>query len=79
MKDKYITGILNKYVGLRDIAIADLSVYIENPVGVGEHSDIGDEIEKKLKEINEYNDVIETVTKYFSTSNSNSEETTDEE
>lgn len=79
MKDKYITGILNKYVGLRDIAIADLSVYVENPVGIGEHSDIGDEIEKKLKAINEYNDVIETVTKYFSTSNSNSEETTDEE
>jgi len=79
MKDKYITGILNKYVGLRDIAIADLSVYIENPVGVGEHSDIGDEIEKKLKAINDYNDVIETVTKYFSTSNSNPEETTDEE
>lgn len=79
MKDKYITGILNKYVGLRDIAIADLSVYIENPVGVGEHSDIGDEIEKKLKAINEYNDVIETVTKYFSTNNSEQETTTEEE
>ena len=66
MKDKYITGILNKYIGLRDIAIADLSVYIENPVGVGEHSNIGDEIEKKLKEVADCNEMIETITKYFS-------------
>lgn len=74
MKDKYITGILNKYVGLRDIAIADLSVYIDNPVGVGEHSDIGEEIEKKLKAINDANDMIDTVTKYFSTSTDGSED-----
>ena len=66
MKDKYITGILNKYIGLRDIAIADLSVYIENPVGVGEHSDIGDEIEKKLKKVADCNEMINTITKYFS-------------
>ena len=67
MKDKYITGILNKYIGLRDIAIADLSVYIENPVGVGEHSDIGEEIEKKLNRVGECNSMIETITRYFST------------
>jgi hypothetical protein len=65
MKDKHITGILNKYVGLRDIAIADLSVYLENPVGVGEHSDIGHEIERKIKFINEQDGVIECIQKYF--------------
>lgn len=77
MKDKYITGLLNKYIGLRDVAIADLSVYIENPVGVGEHSNIGEEIENKLKEINNCNDMIDTITKYFSTS-SNAEASVDE-
>lgn len=69
MKDKHITGILNKYVGLRDIAIADLSVYLENPVGVGEHSDIGEEIERKIKYINEQDGIIETIQKYFGNNN----------
>ena len=71
MKDKHITGILNKYVGLRDIAIADLSVYLENPVGVGEHSDIGEEIERKIKYINEQDGVIESIQKYFGNNSQN--------
>ena len=65
MKDKHITGLITKYTGLRDIAIADLSVYLDNAVGVGEHSDIGDEIEKKIKIIDECDDMIETIQKYF--------------
>lgn len=79
MKDKYITGILNKYVGMRDIAVADLSVYIDNPVGIGEHSNIGEEIEKKIKAIDEYNSLIETITKYFSTTTPDQEQASDEE
>ena len=67
MKDKYITGILNKYIGIKDIAIADLAVYLDKPVGVGEHSDIGSEIEKKLREINECDDMIDTINRYFAT------------
>lgn len=65
MKDKHITGLITKYTGLRDIAIADLSVYLDNAVGVGEHSNIGDEIEKKIKLIDECDDMIETIQKYF--------------
>lgn len=67
MKDKYITGILNKYIGIKDIAIADLAVYLDKPVGVGEHGDIGQEIERKLKEINSCDDVIDTINRYFAT------------
>ena len=65
MKDKHVTGIMNKYIGMRDIALADLSVYLENPVGVGEHSDVGAEIEKKLLEIDSYESLIETMNRYF--------------
>ena len=68
MKEKYITGLLNKYAGIRDIAVADLSVYLNNPVGVGEHSDIGEEIEKKINIIKDCDDVIETIQKYFTKS-----------
>ena len=65
MKDKHITGLITKYTGLRDIAIADLSVYLDNAVGVGEHSNIGEEIERKIKEIDACDDMIETIQKYF--------------
>ena len=44
MKEKYITGILGKHIGMRDIAIADLATYLDHPVGVGEHGDIDHEI-----------------------------------
>jgi hypothetical protein len=65
MKDKHITGLITKYTGLRDIAIADLSIYLDNPVGVGEHSNIGDEIEKKIETISDCDDMIDCIQKYF--------------
>lgn len=65
MKDKHITGLITKYTGLRDIAIADLSIYLDNAVGVGEHSNIGEEIENKIKVINDCDDMIETIQRYF--------------
>jgi len=74
MKEKYITGLLNKYAGIRDIAVADLSVYLNNPVGVGEHSDIGVEIEKKIQIIKECDDIIETIQKYFTKNDDGSNE-----
>tara|TARA_B100000676_G_C17817719_1_gene700927 strand:+ start:375 stop:611 length:237 start_codon:yes stop_codon:yes gene_type:complete len=65
MKEKHVQGIMNKYIGMRDIALGDLSVYLENAVGVGEHSDVGAEIEKKIGEINACDGIIDTMTKYF--------------
>ena len=65
MKDKHITGLITKYTGIRDIAIADLSVYLDNAVGVGEHSNIGEEIERKIKCIGKCDDMIQTIQKYF--------------
>ena len=79
MKDKYITGLLNKYAGKRDIAIADLSVYLDNPVGVGEHGDIGEVIEKKLIEIDDCNSVIDTITRYFSSNDEGNQQTEEQQ
>ena len=47
----YISGIRNKLIGQRDIEIADLQVYLSNPVAIGEHPNIGEEIEKKIETI----------------------------
>jgi hypothetical protein len=43
----------------------NIEVYLENAVGVGEHSDIMDSIEKELAEMATYQDQIDIVEQYF--------------
>ena len=44
---------------------ANVEVYLENPVGVGEHPDIIEAIEKEMNEIAKYDDLKEMTVKYF--------------
>ena len=59
----YLKAILTKLIGQRDIELQDLTVYINNPVGVGEHSNIGEEIEIKISTIDALESKIETINK----------------
>lgn len=43
----------------------NVEIYLRNPVGVGEHSDIMDAIEKELAHMAEYEDHLEILNKYF--------------
>jgi predicted DNA-binding protein len=43
----------------------NVEVYLANPVGVGEHSDIMEAIEKELEEMAKYHDHIEVLKEYF--------------
>jgi hypothetical protein len=43
----------------------NVEVYLANPVGVGEHPDIMDAIEKELEEIAKYHDILEVLENYF--------------
>lgn len=43
----------------------NIEVYLRHPVGVGEHSDIMDAIEKELTHMAEYEDHLEIINKYF--------------
>jgi hypothetical protein len=45
----------------------NVEVYLTNPVGVGEHSDVMDAIEKELEEMAKYQDHIDMIDKYFKT------------
>lgn len=74
MSKKHINGILTQYIGRKDEIVADLSVYLERPVGVGEHSDIGQEIRTKIEEIDRLDSLIETITKYFGNDSNTSQE-----
>ena len=44
---------------------ANVEVYLANPAGIGEHSDIVEAIEIEMKQIAEYDDMLEMVRKYF--------------
>jgi hypothetical protein len=45
---------------------ANVEVYLANPAGIGEHSDIIEAIEIEMKQIAEYDDMLEMANKYFS-------------
>jgi len=64
-KDRYLTAIYNQWVGKREELIADLQIYLENPVGVGEHPDIGEAIKSKLEQIEKYDSLATSLKNYF--------------
>ena len=45
--------------------VANVEAYLASPVGVGEHPDIIEAIEKELSMIGEYEEQIELLNKYF--------------
>lgn len=62
---KFIKGIHAEHTGRRLRALGDLEVYLNQPVGVGEHSRISDEIESILKRIKEHDDIIAVIEEHF--------------
>ena len=51
----------------RDIQkhVANVEVYLTNPAGIGEHSNIVEAIEQELDMIAKYQDQIDIIHKYF--------------
>jgi hypothetical protein len=43
----------------------NVEVYLTNPAGIGEHSDIMEAIEGELAQMAEYEDKLEMINKYF--------------
>jgi|TARA_Y100000389_G_C17305218_1_gene435027 hypothetical protein len=43
----------------------NVEVYLSHPVGVGEHPDIMEAIEKEMEEIARYDDMLSMIYKYF--------------
>ena len=68
MREQMIKALLAHAQG--DIAKhrANVEIYLTNPVGIGEHSDIMESIENELNIIAKYEDQVEVIQKYFKTS-----------
>jgi len=54
----YLSGNINKH-------LANIEVYMNTTVGIGEHSDIIETIELELDKAAGYHDKLEMLTKYF--------------
>ena len=65
MREQLIRALLAHAQG--DIAKhkANIEVYLEHPVGIGEHSNIIEAIEQELDMIAKYEDQVEVIKKHF--------------
>jgi len=45
----------------------NVEIYLNNAVGVGEHPDVLEAVEKELEVIAKYHDQLEVINKYFKT------------
>jgi len=73
MREMLIKALLSHAQGHVNKHLANIEVYMERPVGVGEHPDIVEAIEQELEEIAKeeiakYEDQIEIIKKYFTKS-----------
>ena len=64
---KYLEGGVAKHK-------ANVEVYLNQSVGIGEHSDIIDTIEKELDSLSEYDDKLVVLDKYFSKTSTKTKE-----
>ena len=65
MREEMINSLKNHAVAHIEKHRMNVEIYLNNPVGVGEHSDIMDTIEKELNLIAEYHDQLEILNTYF--------------
>ena len=65
MREKLLNALIAHAKGHIEKHRANVEVYLANPAGIGEHSDIVEAVEKELDEIAKYDDHIEVIKKYF--------------
>ena len=64
--DKFVKGIYSEYMGRTTQVLAEIEVYLNSPVGIGEHSKISTELKNRLEELAALDGVVETIDKHFS-------------
>jgi hypothetical protein len=65
MRKEILIALRNHAIAHIDKHKVNVEIYLNNPVGVGEHSDIMDTIEKELEEMAKYHDQLEIINTYF--------------
>ena len=65
MRDQLVKALLAHAQGDIQKHVANVEVYLQNPAGIGEHSDIIQSIENEIDIIAKYQDQIDVINKYF--------------
>tara|TARA_Y100001963_G_C6516054_1_gene324357 strand:- start:374 stop:574 length:201 start_codon:yes stop_codon:yes gene_type:complete len=65
MKPELIKALLSHAQGEINYHKANVHVYLNNPVGIGEHSNIMGAISDELDQIAKYHDQVEVIERYF--------------
>ena len=67
LKDQLVKAARMHAEGELERAKTNIMVYMNNATGIGEHSDIIEAIEIEMKQVAEYDDMLEMCDKYFKT------------
>ena len=65
MSRDILDALKKKYEAEVDVAKATIQVYLDKPVGIGEHSQFADEIDKQLEAISCACDKIKVIDKFY--------------
>ena len=65
MREQLIKALLAHANGEIQKHKANVEVYFNNPVGIGEHPDVTEAIQQEIDKIARYHDQIEVIDKYF--------------
>ena len=65
LRDDILTAFESHAKGHIDKHRMNVEIYLTNPAGIGEHSDIMEAIEVEMEQIAKYDDYLEMVKKYF--------------
>ena len=65
MRDKIIKALLSHAQGDIQKHLANIEIYLINPSGIGEHSDIMESIEHELNQVAKYQDQIDVIQRYL--------------
>ena len=65
MRTSLLKALLSHAQGHLEKHKANVEIYLENSVGIGEHSNVMEAIEKELDMVAKYHDQIEILQKYF--------------
>lgn len=65
MKEQIIRSLISHAHGEINYHKSNVEIYLSNPCGIGEHSDVLGSITNELNEIAKYHDQIEVIEKYL--------------
>jgi len=60
-----LNALKNYYIGEISKHKANIEVFLENPVGVGEHPDVVETLSKEVMAVAEFEDALQVLDKHF--------------